>query len=81
MLVLLDNTLTANYEYFQSNRENLHLPIEIKLSEKPSKFLRGFLPFVRSKLNLPCSEKKKKNLHRSSISEVIESERCAYLNA
>ena len=35
MLGLLDNTLTANYEYFQSNRENLHLPIEIKLSEKP----------------------------------------------
>ena len=60
MLVLLDNTLTANYEYFQSNRENLHLPIEIKLSEKLSKFLRDFLPFLRSKLNLPCSEKKKK---------------------
>ena len=35
MLGLLDNTLNANYEYFQSNRGNLHLPIEIKLSEKP----------------------------------------------
>ena len=35
MLGLFDNTLTPNYEYFRSNRENLHLPIEIKLSEKP----------------------------------------------
>ena len=60
MLGLLDNILNANYEYIQSNRENLHLPIEIKLSENPSKFLRDFLPFLSSKLNLPCSEKKKK---------------------
>ena len=80
MLGLLDNTSNANYEYFQSNRENLHLPIEIKLSEKPEKFLRDFLPFLRSKLNLPCSEKEK-NPHRLSISEVIESERFAYLNS
>ena len=35
MLGLFDNTLTADYEYFRSNRENLHLPIEIKLSERP----------------------------------------------
>ena len=35
MLGLFDNTLTVNYEYFQSNRENLHLPFEIKLYEKP----------------------------------------------
>ena len=35
MLGLFDNTLTPNYELFRSNRENLHLPIEIKLCEKP----------------------------------------------
>ena len=29
-----DNTLTRNYEYSRSNRENLQLPIEIKLSKK-----------------------------------------------
>ena len=29
------NTLTANYEYSRSNRENLPLPIQIKLSKKP----------------------------------------------
>ena len=32
---LLVNTLTANYEYSGSNRENLALPIQIKLSKKP----------------------------------------------
>ena len=31
----LDNTLSANYVYSRSNKENLPLPIEIKLSEKP----------------------------------------------
>ena len=35
MLSLFDNTLTPNYEYFRSNRDNLHLPIEIKLSKTP----------------------------------------------
>ena len=29
------NTLTANYEYSRSNRENLPWPIQIKLSKKP----------------------------------------------
>ena len=35
ILGLLVNTLTANYEYSHSNRENLPLPIQIKLSKKP----------------------------------------------
>ena len=43
-------------------------------------FAAFFFPVLKSTLNLPWSEKKKKP-HRSSISEVIESERCAYLNA
>ena len=29
------NTLTVNYEYSRNNRENLPLPIQIKLSKKP----------------------------------------------
>ena len=32
---LIDNTLTANYDYSRTNRENLQLPIQIKLSKKP----------------------------------------------
>ena len=70
------NTLTASYEYSRSNRENLPLPIQIKLSKK-HKF---FAAFLESSLNFQCS-KKKNEPHRSSISEVIGSERCAYLNA
>ena len=35
ILGLLDNTLTANYEYSRSNKEHLPLPIQIKLSKKP----------------------------------------------
>ena len=35
MLAPFDNTLTANYEYFRRNSENLHIPIEMKLYEKP----------------------------------------------
>ena len=80
ILGLFDNTLIPNYEYFRSNRENLHIPIEIKLSEKLSIFWGIFFLFLGSTLNLPCSERKR-NPHRWSISEVIESERCAYLNA
>ena len=39
-----------------------------------------FLAFLESILNFQCSEKKNEP-HRSNISEVIDSERCAYLNA
>ena len=59
MLGLFEKTLTGNYEYFESNRENLHLPIEIKFSKKPERFCRTFFPFLGSKLNLPSSEKKR----------------------
>ena len=33
-LGLLVNTLTTNYEYSRNNRENLTLPIQIKLTKK-----------------------------------------------
>ena len=33
--VIYINSLTANYEYSRSNRENLPLPIKMKLSKKP----------------------------------------------
>ena len=74
------NTLTANYEYFRRILQNLHLRIEIKLSEKPLMPGGTFFPFLGSKLNFSCSGKKETR-DRLSISEVIESERCAYLNA
>ena len=60
--------LTANYEYCLSNRENLPLPIQILLSEKPKTLILNIL----KKINGP---------HSSSIFEVIDSERRGYLNA
>ena len=78
------NTLTANYEYSRSNRKNLPLPIQIKLSKKPYIFLLHFFFFFFCIFEIyiifPMLWKKDKP-HRSSISEVIDSERCAYLNA
>ena len=42
IFALLINTLTANYEYSDSNRENLPLQIQIKVSKKSW----GLLPYV-----------------------------------
>ena len=39
------NKLTANYEYYGSNRENLPLPIQIQLSKKPKIFCCIFFHF------------------------------------
>ena len=45
--------LTANYEHSRSNRENLPLPVQIKLSKKPQ-----FFVFLESTLNFKSSETK-----------------------
>ena len=76
----MSNTLTANYKYSPTNRENLPLQIQIKLSKQPKPFsLYFFLIFgIHIKLQM---FRKKNELNRSNISEVIDSERCAYLNA
>ena len=71
------NTMTANYEYSRSNREHLPLPMQMQLSEKP----KTFYQFLESTLNFEHFEKKKNEPHSSSISEIIDSERRAYLNA
>ena len=39
------NMLTANYEYSRSNSENLPLPVQMQLSEKPKTFLESTLNF------------------------------------
>ena len=38
------NTLTANYEYSLSNRENLPLPVQMQFTEKPKTFLKLLTP-------------------------------------
>ena len=56
----LINTLTANYEYSRSNRENFPLPIQMQLSEKPKTFCQFFIAFLESSLNFEHFEKEKK---------------------
>ena len=56
----------------------------MQLSKRPKTFCGVFFAFLESTLNFQYFEKKKKKKnepHRSSISQVIDSERCAYLNA
>ena len=57
LLGLLGNTLTANYEYSRSNRENLPLPIQIKLSKKDKPFAAFYRSVLVFTLNLRCWEK------------------------
>ena len=52
------NTLTANYEYSRSNRENLPLPIQMQLSGKPKKFCQFFIAFLEFSINSEHFEKK-----------------------
>ena len=71
--------LTTNYEYSRSNGDNLPLPIQRQLSEKLKTFSQFFIALLECTLNVEHFEKNKS--HSSSISEVIDSERRAYLNA
>ena len=57
ILGLLVNTLTANYEYSHRNRENLQLPIKLKLSKTLSTFSRISFAILESTSNFQCSEK------------------------
>ena len=77
---MLDNTLSANYKYSRINRENLPLPNSTKLSKKPSNFYLIVFVVLESKLNFRCFEKKNEP-DRSSISKIIDSVKCACLNA
>ena len=58
ILGLLINTLTVNYEYSRSIRDNLPLPIHIKLSKKPLIFCGTLLKCLESIWNCQCSAKK-----------------------
>ena len=55
---LLYHTLTADYEYFLSNRENLQLPFQIKLSKNTTTFFGTLVAFLESTLNFQFSKKK-----------------------
>ena len=57
ILGLLVNTLTTNYEYSHRNRENLQLPIKLKLSKTLSTFSQISFAILESTSNFQCSEK------------------------
>ena len=67
--------MPVSYKYSRSNTENLPLPIEMQLSEKPNTFCRLFIAFLESTLNFEHFETK------MSISKIIDYEKLAYLNA
>ena len=73
------NTVTTDYEYSRGNKENLQLPIQRQLSEKLKTFSQFFIAFLKCTLNLEHFDKNEP--HSSSISEVIDSERRACINA
>ena len=58
ILGLVVNTLTANYEYSLSNRENFPIPIRINLSKIPFTTTVNLLKFLEFAWNFKCSEKK-----------------------
>ena len=57
MPIGLVNTLIADDDYFDHNKENLLLPIQIQLSKKPKTFCCIFKPFLESTLNFEHFEK------------------------
>ena len=76
ILGLLVNTLIANYKYTHSN---LPLPIQRQSPEKLKTFSDVFIIFLKSTLNSKQFEKNED--HSSSISQVIDYERRAYINS
>ena len=79
-LWLLVKTLTAEYEYSWSNRENLLLSIQMQWSKKVKTFCQFFITFLESTLNIEHSINKNKP-HSLSISEIINSEKRSSFNA
>ena len=80
ILRLLVNTLPPNYQYSRSNRENYIIINSKEIIWKTIIFLRYFLSIFAIYFKFPMFWNKHER-YRSNISEVIESERCAYLNA
>ena len=73
ILVLLVNTLAANEKYPVLNRDNLMIPIQMKLSEKEKSFSQIFAKFFISISNFEHFEKKY-NRHSFCIYEITNSE-------
>ena len=71
ILELFGNTLTADGKYPVQCCENLQLPIQMQLSEKPKSFSEFFVRFLDSIVNFEYFEKKHDG-HTSCIAEITD---------
>ena len=72
ILGLLVNTLPTDEKYPVFNRDNLTVPIQIQLSQKPKTFSEFFLAFFKSRLIFEYF-RKKRDSQGFRISEIAES--------
>ena len=69
----MQNLGPANEKYLLLHRENLKIPIQMRLSQKEKTFSEFFHAFSKSKLNFKHFQKKD-DPHRFCIFEVTDSE-------
>ena len=74
---------TTKDEYTHHRRESLLLPLQMQLSKKQKTFCCLFVAVLESTLNFRHFQKKQKTIELPclNISEIIDFERCGYLNA
>ena len=73
------NTMTAVYNYFRWNLENLRQQVQTLISQKVKTFSRFFITSLKSTLNLKYFEKKDQS-HSLSITEVNNCRTSSYLS-
>ena len=72
------NTMTAVYNYFRENLENLWQQVQTQVSLKPKTFSRLFIGSMKSTLNLEYFEKKHQS-HSLKITEINNCKTSSYL--
>ena len=72
------NTMTAVYNYFRWNLENLRQQVQTLISLKAKTFSASFIASLKSNLNLEYFGKKDQS-HSSSISEINNCRTSSYL--
>ena len=73
------NTLTGDAKYSVQDCENLQLPIQMQLSEKPKAFSEFFVIFLESTSNFKCFEKKD-DRQSKCISQITDCEKLGLTN-
>ena len=73
------NTMTAVYNYFLLNLENLPQQVQTLISLKAKTFCRFFIASLKSTLNLEYFEKKDQS-HSLSITEINNCTTSSYLS-